>query len=56
METHKAVMGPAMEYASSIWSPLASLLDQHGSKDFGLLVVKLSGDTQSPANRDHLLS
>ena len=27
-----------------------------GSKDLGLLVVELSGDTQSPANRDQLLS
>ena len=26
------------------------------SKDLGLLVVELSGDTQSPANRDQLLS
>ena len=24
MATHKAVMRPALEYASSIWSPLAS--------------------------------
>ena len=27
-----------------------------GSKDLGPLVVELSGDTQSPANRDQLLS
>ena len=27
-----------------------------GSRDLGLLVVELSGDTQSPANRDQLLS
>ena len=27
-----------------------------GSKDLGLLVMELSGDTQSPANRNQLLS
>ena len=36
---------------------LGSLLKiVEGSKDLGLLVVELSGDTQSPANRDQLLS
>ena len=31
-------------------------MDIPGSKDLGLLVVELSGDTQSPANRDQPLS
>ena len=34
-----------------VWQP-----NRGGSKDLGLLVVELSGDTQSPANRDQLLS
>ena len=45
------------------WSLLMLVEDARGdhmeeaySKDLCLLVVELSGDTQSPANRDQLLS
>ena len=56
MSTYKSVMRPALEYASSIWSPLASSTSINGSIDLGLLMVVLSGDTQSPANQDQQLS
>ena len=36
--------------------PNLCFTENRGSKDLGLLVDELSGDTQSPANRDQLLS
>ena len=47
---------PAMVKDKSGGGQTAVGLDPIGSKDLGLLVVELSGDTQSPANRDQLLS
>ena len=58
-EGRRPVGRPRKPWLESVEADMAELeIDKEdgGSKALGLLVVKLSGDTQSPANRDQLLS